>query len=68
MIWGPYKWPQINGYIHGGITLLIGVITPFIPGRGPPRRAGRAGKTHDPETSGIVYLKRSVKGSDFLFA
>ena len=31
----PYKWPR-KKWITGVITLLIGVITPFITGRGPP--------------------------------
>ena len=30
---GPYKWPY--KWVTGVITLLIGVITPFITGRGP---------------------------------
>ena len=32
----PYKWPY--KWVTGVITLLIGVITPFITGRGPPCR------------------------------
>ena len=34
--WGPYKWPY--KCVTGVITLLIGVITQFITGRGPPCR------------------------------
>ena len=33
--WGPYKWPQINGFHWGEITLLIGAKTRFISGWGP---------------------------------
>ncbi len=32
--WGPYKWPKINGFHWGEITLLIGTITRFISGWG----------------------------------
>ena len=32
--YNPYKWPY--NWVTGVITLLIGVITPFITGRGPP--------------------------------
>ena len=32
--YNPYKWPY--KWVTGVITLLIGVITPLITGRGPP--------------------------------
>ena len=32
--WGPYKWHY--KWVTGVTTLLLGFITPFITGRGPP--------------------------------
>ena len=37
-----YKWP--DKWVTGAITLLIGVITPLITGRGPPCRSFRKPK------------------------
>ena len=35
-LWEPYKWPKIYKWVTGVITLLMGVITLFVTGRGPP--------------------------------
>ena len=33
-LWGPYTWPDT--WETGVVTILIGVITPYITGWGPP--------------------------------
>ena len=40
VIANPFKWPYI--WVTGVITLLTGVITPVLTGRGPPCRVSRS--------------------------
>ena len=63
---GPYKWPKINGFAWCYFTLLIGVTTSFITGRGPACNPGEIQDRYK-KKKGDFFLHMLILGIRYPF-